>query len=1772
MADTPEFDPNKPFENVSTPAPSSAAPEFDPSKPFENVSGPDVVPGGNGDPTRIRVRPRSWYDRLTDPFTDIGPEIAKEATDAWSSAKENLTTPPEPGVTGAVKNLWETTKGLGNAARIPFSPVTGTARSLIGHPMADLEQAVGENVVTPAMEYLTGRKRQTPLPTNEQLYEQSKKDVDLAMSAIPANRRVPTATPAPTPPTTPFGVTLSEAERTGDLGARQFEQAALRGQSGRPAQEHATEFFNVERPPQVAESRNVVSRELDPYGNQVLAETPAEAAELAQTTLQRESARSKAGVKSLYDQAKALPGEIAADTFTGMPQAIKTSLSNRPDAVIIDNNTPVASRMMDYLDNQIGQLNILNKAQPQSRGLAAPGPAPIVGVNLEGVEQWRKNLSRMRGDALAAYGTNPSDARAASAVINEFDDMIARAVNSGAFRGDPRAVDLFNDARAAHAARMKLWGNDAIGRKLQNIIGDPARGRDPASLNDVANWMYSASGTSPNSTNIGMVRRIRSILGPDSPEWAGIKQGMLRRLINEVEEGIAAGPGTVATRLNKFLNGSGSDMAAAMFTASERNLLQEYANLHRQMAIPLQGANWSNTGAATAPFVKQVGDRIVGAIGALIGHHISPMVGGLAGYAAGERLAGVMRNRENARNLAQATRQLPIIARQFQAWQQAVRASARQASLANTRRVAYTAGRLANGLQALGLEGSAVARVLAQSGPQGPGTSEAEGRARGGGVSTDPGGSDHIDVDGFSDSLTAGPDRFVSKFADGGVPTFDERFRGTSIDDPSPDDMIDNVSHRSLENNPEPDWKEAEAQANLAAQQAANPPDDGQSFLSKVGDAAKRFTNYDRELTQSIMNAPGAIASGVHDYFTKPEGSEAINALTGEWKDKEGNVHPRFQTWPEKVVRSGVSLAHDAMTGEVPQWSIDPKTGDYHTSPEMVERAQDMAGLAGSGGLGGVGGSAADMTLGSAPFLRPALKYEGKIYKAPMGGQHLDALPLEVRNTYMRQALNGDDISNFDFGFMNHKGQFLNREAALDYAVEQGLVDPATARQGALTTDNLLMSDTSQPGAAVAGLARAEPFYSAVERSVQNAPQAKMQGEQWANWLKNQPGVKPDELEWTGIDTWLRDQKGSVTKDQVQGYLDQNKVQLNDIVKGNRGRQLEDLRSHEFEELLNDYRETYGLDPSDEMPSYARLQQHLRSIDENYPDGIPYDQRHLQRTKYNDWQLPGGENYREHLLTLPQKTPTAPTFKDVANDLYNGAVTTAAEENHVLSELAHRRETFAKNQGTDQNYRSSHWDEPNVLAHIRSNERDVEGVPSLHLEEIQSDWHQQGRKQGYAGGRNPDAVNWKAEPTKFGTWDVKTPDGIRIDTVKADNAESAIDKVARDYTPSTSTRVPNAPFKTSWPELALKRMIRMAAEEGKDRISWTPGEAQNARYPGRPDKEASGMEYFYDKMLPKMVEKLGKQYGVKVKKSTTPTKPEEVHTYSGPQMDVFEAIDHYNNTGNWTTKLRIQMRDVVEGMRDGMDFGRALEEYGSPALAERLGGKIKITRKPKQEPVYYFDIPEKMKHDVLTKGQPLFSETSPISAVNANNQKENVSRPVQHQKDESEINVPERAAGGRVVLSNINHSPSEAQKHAGNYAKEHIRAHGLDFTIENARGKERSGTGKDGKTWRVKMPAHYGYIKRTEGADGDHVDVYIGPHTHSKHVFVINQVDADTKKFDEHKCCFGMRNLEHALKTYESGFSDGRGLERIGSIVPTTISKFKHWLKHGDTRKPFSLN
>lgn len=147
-------------------------------------------------------------------------------------------------------------------------------------------------------------------------------------------------------------------------------------------------------------------------------------------------------------------------------------------------------------------------------------------------------------------------------------------------------------------------------------------------------------------------------------------------------------------------------------------------------------------------------------------------------------------------------------------------------------------------------------------------------------------------------------------------------------------------------------------------------------------------------------------------------------------------------------------------------------------------------------------------------------------------------------------------------------------------------------------------------------------------------------------------------------------------------------------------------------------------------------------------------------------------------------------------------------------------------------------------------------------------------------------------------------------------------------------------------------------------------------------------------------------------------------------------------------------------------------------------------------------------------------------------------------------------------------SPSEAQRESGQYRKGKFHLHGMEISIETPRGAERSGTNRIGVPWTVRMPHHYGYIRRTKSeADSDHVDCFIGPHPESELVFVVDQ-QTPGERFDEHKVMFGFLTEREARQGYHDSYSNGwRGFRDITSM---TIRQFRAWLSDGKTGKPIA--
>ena len=144
----------------------------------------------------------------------------------------------------------------------------------------------------------------------------------------------------------------------------------------------------------------------------------------------------------------------------------------------------------------------------------------------------------------------------------------------------------------------------------------------------------------------------------------------------------------------------------------------------------------------------------------------------------------------------------------------------------------------------------------------------------------------------------------------------------------------------------------------------------------------------------------------------------------------------------------------------------------------------------------------------------------------------------------------------------------------------------------------------------------------------------------------------------------------------------------------------------------------------------------------------------------------------------------------------------------------------------------------------------------------------------------------------------------------------------------------------------------------------------------------------------------------------------------------------------------------------------------------------------------------------------------------------------------------------------VNTQPTEGQKVAGNYKKGHVQVGAFDVTIENPKGSKRSGTDADGKKWETTMTHTYGYIKGTEGVDGDHIDVFLSSDIDGwdgRRVYVVDQYNPDGT-FDEHKVMLGFNDRDEAfeayLSNYEAGWEKGRRLD-VGEV---DIREFEKWV------------
>lgn len=151
--------------------------------------------------------------------------------------------------------------------------------------------------------------------------------------------------------------------------------------------------------------------------------------------------------------------------------------------------------------------------------------------------------------------------------------------------------------------------------------------------------------------------------------------------------------------------------------------------------------------------------------------------------------------------------------------------------------------------------------------------------------------------------------------------------------------------------------------------------------------------------------------------------------------------------------------------------------------------------------------------------------------------------------------------------------------------------------------------------------------------------------------------------------------------------------------------------------------------------------------------------------------------------------------------------------------------------------------------------------------------------------------------------------------------------------------------------------------------------------------------------------------------------------------------------------------------------------------------------------------------------------------------------------------------------------PSQAQKEAGNYRKGHVQIGQFNVSIENPKGSVRSGVDVTGRKWTHTMQNTYGYIRGTEGVDGDHIDVFLANDIdgwNGSRVFVIDQYNEDGT-FDEHKVMIGFNDEADAQDAYLSNYEKGWENKRKLVMTSVNLPDFENWINSSHRKtKPFA--
>lgn len=521
---------------------------------------------------------------------------------------------------------------LGNAAReIPLSAGIGGAAGAVAPVVArTVDRVLGRGAVDALEEARNAIAATIGVPPAQVPDDMVRRWAGTAGQAA-AGRNVPTARSIAADE---FGIPLTRGQATGDATGQAFEEAARNAARG-PAATRIMENFDRRQGAAIDTAAENIARSAARVGDDaaLAARNPLTLSEQALTDLRTAEQASRRGVDAAYDAARAGGASVTTEALQGAPQAIRRGLEDS-GIIINDTLTPYTSRALSQIDEMANLGGVL-----QNRTATLPGGAgdTIAGVSLDGIEKQRSQLLAAQR-AIAGNPAASTDHRALGHLIRNFDDWLDDAGRNGLLSGTPEGLDMFRQARAARRQHGSLFQSDArqadddAGRLIERMIDKDV------TPGEVANALFGASRVGEKGVSTRLAERLRTILGPESPEFGTIRQAAWEKLITN-DRGERLGPQALVSAVQRFTSQNGEAFARTLFTPEEIGRMRRFSKALQNVVTDPRATNPSKTAYAVQRLVQ---DSLSGGGGMLaaLGLGANPMLALGAGLAAGAGRTG----------------------------------------------------------------------------------------------------------------------------------------------------------------------------------------------------------------------------------------------------------------------------------------------------------------------------------------------------------------------------------------------------------------------------------------------------------------------------------------------------------------------------------------------------------------------------------------------------------------------------------------------------------------------------------------------------------------------------------------------------------------------------------------------------------------------------------------------------------------------------------------------------------------------------------------------------------------------------------------------------------------------------------------------------------------------------------------------------------------------------------------------------------------------------